>query len=39
MSPIDATPRTRMCTGLLVTPLLTKCRPVDFCRVAASLCR
>ena len=40
MSPaLPAATRVRMRVGTSVAPMLTKRRPVDFCLVAACLCR
>lgn len=39
MSPVVTDARMRMRVQIVVAPMLTRRRPVDYCRVAASLCR
>ncbi|HKD96336.1 MAG TPA: hypothetical protein VKB69_01925 [Micromonosporaceae bacterium] len=39
MSPVETSFRARMRGPVLVVPMLTRRRPVDYCRVSASLCR
>ncbi len=39
MSPVVVTTHAQTRDVTVVAPMLTRRRPVDFCRVAASLCR